>query len=585
MIWIRESFGAKLLSALLGTVLLLTGVMFLVVRLQMNREVESVEDRTIRNAGTLFGELDQLQRNQAALLARPFSDIRARALLSEAIRTGDAEYLVGLADYEVQLQELDDVLLVFTDASGEPVLSMVGDKRILSGDPADVIPMAAMLLDGDAEETTGIRVVDGRMYNVQSIYMDDGFRPIGTITFGLPIEPADVERIGSVGGFQACFYANGGCVVQTPGVDSELGAALLSAAGSGETLRTEAGGREYLIRSEPLAPDDPERGLRIVAVPLDVVLAPFVQIQRALLLGGGFALLLAALLGAALSRSLARPVRDLVAAAGRVADGDYEAEVIVDSSDEMGTLAAAFNDMTRGLLLREQYRAVLNKVVSQDVAEELLKGEVELGGENREVSVLFADIRGFTPMTEGMEPQKVIGLLNDCMEHLSRAVDAEGGVVDKFIGDELMAVFGAPVTQSDHARRAVRAAIRMREGVVEMNAARAERDLPPLGLGIGINSGVAVAGNMGSADRLNYTVLGETVNLAARLVDQAGSGEVFISEETMARAGHGLVAARVGDVELKGFSSRVQIFAVESWPSSPSESSSETARAPTGGSS
>ena len=151
-------------------------------------------------------------------------------------------------------------------------------------------------------------------------------------------------------------------------------------------------------------------------------------------------------------------MKALVAATEQVAQGDYEAEVHVTSRDEMGALADSFNEMTRGLLLRERYRSVLNKVVSQDVAEELMSGDVELGGESRLVTVLFADIRGFTPLTEGMEPQEVIALLNECMEHLSRAIDAEGGVVDKFIGDEVMAVFGAPVTQDDHARRAVAAA-------------------------------------------------------------------------------------------------------------------------------
>jgi adenylate cyclase len=303
--------------------------------------------------------------------------------------------------------------------------------------------------------------------------------------------------------------------------------------------------------------------MRIVAVPLDVVQAPFDSILTALLLGGGGALLISALAGAVLSRSLTRPIRDLVAAAGRVAAGDYETEVRVDSSDEMGTLAEAFNEMTRGLLQREQYRSVLNKVVSPDVAKELMKGDVDLGGENREVSVLFADIRGFTPLTEGMEPQEVIRVLNECMEHLSRAVDAEDGVVDKFIGDEIMAVFGAPVTQADHAHRAVSAAVRMRDGMAEMNATRVARGDAPLGLGIGIASGVAVAGNMGSSDRLNYTVLGETVNLAARLTDQAEAGEILVSGQTVEKAGAGVVAPCVGQRSLKGFSSDVEVFSVE----------------------
>jgi class 3 adenylate cyclase len=443
---------------------------------------------------------------------------------------------------------------------------MVDGQRLMTGDPAGIAPLARRLLDleGDELETTAYRLVVDRMYNITSLYMDLLGRPIGTITFGLPIQSADVERIGGIGGFEACFFVDGACVVHTAGVGADVEALMGESARTGNVLRSRAGGSEWSIRSEHLTPDEPVQGQRVVAVPLDDVLAPFDRIQRALLVGGGGALLLSALLGAALSRSLTRPVRALVAATGRVAEGDYEAEVKVASHDEMGTLADAFNDMTRGLLLRERYRSVLNKVVSHDVAAELMKGDVELGGENRLVSVLFADIRGFTALTEGMEPQDVIGLLNECMEHLSRAIDAEAGVVDKFIGDEVMAVFGAPVTQDDHARRAVAAAIRMREGMAAFDAVREARGESPLGIGVGINSGVAVAGNMGSSNRLNYTVVGDVVNLASRLAGEAEAGQILIGGTTLRLAGPGLVAPPVGGRTLKGFSTEIQVYAVES---------------------
>jgi adenylate cyclase len=338
---------------------------------------------------------------------------------------------------------------------------------------------------------------------------------------------------------------------------------MRAAASAGDVLRTGTSQGEWSVRSEPLAPEDPSQGQRIVAVPLDEVLAPFDRIRRALLLGGAASLVLSALLGAALSRSLTRPVRELVAATGRVATGDFESEVRVASRDEMGVLADAFNEMTRGLLLRERYRSVLNKVVSKDVAAELMRGDVELGGENRLVTVLFADIRGFTAHTEGMEPQKVIALLNECMEYLSQAIDAEGGVVDKYIGDEVMAVFGAPVTQDDHALRAIRAALRMREGMASFNAVREVRGDAPLGVGVGINSGVAVAGNMGSKDRMNYTVVGDVVNLASRLAGQAKAGEILVSGVTLRQAGSGILASPLGGRTLKGFSSEVEVHAVE----------------------
>ncbi len=564
MIDIRESFGAKLLSALLGTVGLLLIITLIVVRIVTGQQVEAVTARTVENAGTAFEERNESRRAVVGQLARPFTvGNRALGALDVAISENDIDFLAGLVDYEMELQGRPDALLAFTDSDGTPVLSVIQGTQVPDGDPVNVAPIADELINGESMEVQSYRVIDGTMYDVRSLYLELGRRPIGTISFGLPIEAADVQAIGSVGGFEACLHFEGRCVVQTARVDDDLRDAMLGSIGLDEPLRLESSGTEWSIQSESLVPTDPSQGQRIVAVPLDAVLAPFDSIQRALFLGGGGALLLSILLGSILSRSLTRPVKALVAATGRVAEGDYETEVSVASRDEIGTLADAFNDMTRGLLVREQYRSVLNKVVSQDIAEELMKGDVELGGENRDITVLFADIRGFTPLTEGMEPQEVIGLLNDCMEHLAAAVDAEGGVVDKFIGDEVMAVFGAPVTQPDHARRAVTAAVRMRDGVTEMNRRRAALGEGAIGIGIGIASGVAVAGNMGSSDRMNYTVLGSIVNLAARLTGEAEAGEILIDRETRDAVGDSLAAPALGGRSLKGFSTEVEVYGVD----------------------
>lgn len=562
MRWLRESFGAKLLAALLGAVGLLLIVTYVVVRAETSTQVAIVVERTIRSADALFEQLNELQRQQAARLARPFTEsVRAVALLRASLEAGDYDYLADQVDYEVQLAGQSDVFLAFTDSEGRPVLSLVRGMRVVSEDPTDVAPLAERLLAGE-EEVTAYRLVGDRLYHVTALYVALAGRPVGTITFGLPIQEAEIQRIGEIGGFEACLQVDGQCAVGTPGVEGALGAAM-GVAIEGDSRRLNVDGLEWSISAELLDPDDHAQWRRIVAVPLEEVLAPFERIQRALLIGGGSALLLSALFGAALSRSLTSPVRALVAATGRVAQGDYGTEVKVDSRDEMGTLADAFNDMTRGLLLRERYRSVLDKVVSQDVAAELLKGDVELGGENRLVTILFADIRGFTALTEGMEPQRVIGLLNECMECLSQAIDVEGGVVDKFIGDEVMAVFGAPVTQDDHAQRAVAAALRMRAGMADLNEARQARGERPLGVGVGINSGIAVAGNMGSTNRLNYTVVGDAVNLASRLAGQAKAGEILISEATRQLAGESVRAQMLGGRALKGFSSEIEVYAVE----------------------
>jgi adenylate cyclase len=249
-------------------------------------------------------------------------------------------------------------------------------------------------------------------------------------------------------------------------------------------------------------------------------------------------------------------------AAGRVAEGDYRVTVESNRKDELGRLADSFNEMTAGLRLKEQYRGVLDKVVSKDVAEELIEGGLELGGETRDVAVLFADIRGFTALTEGMAPEAVITLINACMEGMSGAIEAEGGVVDKYIGDELMAVFGAPVSRGDDAGRAVRAALRIQEGLAELNVQRRAEGAEPIGVGVGVNAGTAVAGNMGSSNRLNYTVLGEAVNLASRLCGLAPAGEIYVSEATAERVSGSIAVEPIGAHQLKGFSKDCHVFRV-----------------------
>ncbi len=571
MIAIRESFGAKLLSAMLGTVGLLLVVTFVSVRVVTNRQLESETALTMADASRLFEERDRSQRESLARLSSSFTTSRRAVIaLDAAIKEGDVGYMAGNVEYELDLQRLDSAIVVLTDDLGVPVLSIVDGERVTEGDPVGVGPTASTLLD-DPEEFSvpGYRLLGQTAYTAETVYLGLGPRAVGTVTVGLPITASDIEGVrdgvSDAGGrgFEACLVLEGRCVVRTSGVTSDLERSMLETLESADPRRVRSGGEEWSLQASSLVPGSAADGQRVVAVPLEPVLRPFESIVNALLLSGLVALLMAAVLGRALSRNLTQPVRALVAATERVADGDYDAAVEIDSRDEMATLGDAFNEMTRGLRVREQYRSVLSKVVSKDVAEELMRGEVELGGENREMTVLFADIRGFTPLTEGMEPQAVITLLNECMEVLASAVDSEDGVVDKFIGDEVMAVFGAPVEQPDHALRAVAAAVRMRDGIDVMNARRSKRGEKPVGVGIGVATGVAVAGNMGSSDRMNYTVLGTTVNLAARLTSAASAGEIMVSESTLEAAGPACVATRIGGVSLKGFSTQVDVHRVD----------------------
>lgn len=563
MIQLRRSFLAKLLMSLAGSIGLLLVVTVIVVQAVTRQQVAATTARTVDLAGRMFEERADYDRQVLARLAAPFTQsIRAVSALDQAIKDGDLDFFSANTLYEMDLRGMSQEMLAFTDAEGAPVLT-IHDGEVRPGDPAGVQLLAEGLLDSNSLFEIAYRELGGVLYSAETIVLDLNGRLVGTATIGMPVEDQKLSGLAESGDFEACLAIGEGCVVTTGLVAGDLEAAMLAARTVPEPVRVTIDGAPWSVQSSLLIPDRPEDGYRIVAVPLAPVLDPFRRIMNALILGGLGAMSIAFILGTALSRNLTRPVKALVAATDRVAEGDYTAEVSIDSLDEIGTLARAFNEMTKGLQAREQYRSVLNKVVSRDIAAELMKGDVELGGENRQVTVLFADIRGFTPLTEGMEPQAVIGLLNELMEHLATAVDAEEGVVDKFIGDEVMAVFGAPVRQPDHGLRAVSAAVRMREGIAQLNAGRAEKGSLPVGVGIGIATGEAVAGNMGSRDRLNYTVLGATVNLAARLTSAAKAGEILVSDGTRTAAGIACRTTPRGEVTLKGFSAPVDVFEVD----------------------
>ncbi len=276
------------------------------------------------------------------------------------------------------------------------------------------------------------------------------------------------------------------------------------------------------------------------------------------------ALLAALVLSLFFAHGFSTPLRELVAATAEVRGGNFQTRVPVRSRDEIGKLAASFNEMTEGLAQKELYRTVLNMVADEKVAHALVNGQLALGGEVREISVLFCDIRGFTPLTQNMPPEEVIEMLNEHMTALTRVVKEHNGVLDKFVGDLLMAIFGAPVSHESDTLDAARAALRLVRERDRLN----ETSRHPLKIGISIATGRVVAGCMGSFDRLNYTVLGERVNLASRLCSQAQPGQVVIDQTTRERLGANITATPLPALNLKGFTGQVtayELTEVHSW--------------------
>jgi adenylate cyclase len=266
-----------------------------------------------------------------------------------------------------------------------------------------------------------------------------------------------------------------------------------------------------------------------------------------------------------------RSARIMSGALGRVSDAllrlkqqEYVKVDGVRTGDELEDLATGFNEMVDGLAERDKLKTTFGKYMTEAVAEHVMAGKVQLGGETFTATILFSDIRSFTATSEKMDAKQLVALLNEYFTEMVDVVMREDGVVDKYIGDAIMAVFGAPVRRSGAAVSAVRAAVGMREALVALNERLVARGEKPIETGIGIHTGEVVAGNIGSEKRMEYTVIGDTVNLASRLegaTKELGVA-VLISQDTYDLVKDHFETRPVKEITVKGREQPVMTYEV-----------------------
>jgi class 3 adenylate cyclase len=239
------------------------------------------------------------------------------------------------------------------------------------------------------------------------------------------------------------------------------------------------------------------------------------------------------------ARDVNQQTRELLGGLEKVERGDFSGRVDLYTPDEFGIITEGINKMTHGLAERQRIRDLFGVYLSPEVSRAILEGRVALEGETRHVSILFCDIRDFTRFSSERSPGEVVGRLNRFFGRMAGAIRAQGGTINKFLGDGFLAVFGAPVDQPDHARRAVAAALQMEQELASLNAELAGRNEPPMEIGIGIDSGEVIAGNVGSRDRLEYTVIGDPVNRSSRIeqLNKSLETRILISERTQRESG------------------------------------------------
>jgi class 3 adenylate cyclase/CHASE3 domain sensor protein len=294
---------------------------------------------------------------------------------------------------------------------------------------------------------------------------------------------------------------------------------------------------------------------------------------------------LAMLLGFCISWAIIRPVRTVDMALAQIAGGDFDRKVRVRNQDELGALARNLN-ATSGQLstlyaelkllndklqqkVEEQIQQLkrasdLKRYLSPQLAESILSGtlDVNVTSRRKNLTVFFSDIRGFTPMSEHMEPEELTDFLNHYLSAMTEIVFKHGGTLDKYIGDAIMVFFGDPITYDDHAERAVLMALEMRVKLSELQSTWWVDQEERLTVGMGISTGYVTVGNIGSPARMEYTVVGNHVNLASRLSNRALAGQILVSDRTLVHCTTLVEAAEVDEMELEGVSRPIKIYEI-----------------------
>jgi adenylate cyclase len=553
-----SSFRSRMLALVVGLVLLTQAVAFVLVSFANTRNATRQISANLEVGAGVFRRL--IDERSAGLIAN------ARLLsgdfaFKQAFASNDHGTILSAMENHLGRMEADVMLLVAPDghliASTDPAIEASSDAP-WSG----LIDRAA---SDEFGEASGVVEINGALQQVTVVplFTPD---PSAWILFGFAIDDGFARSLGKISDVTV-LRRDGGAgwhsvasTLQPALRDALVAASAQGLSFDGSVATAALAADDYVLLSTPLDAHGNQHAVAVLSRSLRAELLPYQNLMRSLavLLGAGLAVAVVAAI--AIARGVTRPVLELARGARRIADGDYAGRMDIPGRDEISALARSFNEMAAGLQDRERVRGLLGKVVSPAIAEELLRRPITLGGEEREVTVLFVDIRGFTAHCEGVAPGAVLDLLNRYLTRVTGAIEAEGGVVDKYMGDAVMALFGAPLLHEDHAARAVRGAQGILEAVAVLNTELASEGQSPLSVGVGINTALVVAGNMGSASRMNYTVIGDGVNIASRvegLCPFYGAG-ILVSEATCAAAPD--IAFR--EVDLVRVKGRSEAFAI-----------------------
>ena len=558
------AFSALILAVLLATL----GLTQLVV----GREAIRTLSRDLRTTGQVFESLLQeratrLQTN-STLLASDFALKRVFATHFDPT-SYDPETLASAGlSYR---QRIGVQLVWMTDEAGTLLAASPAKDRV--GQSLATFSPLKEALEGQVA-TTAIVEVDGELFQMVAVPV---FGPdvIGFLMLGQTIDDSVAYRL-KLDTHSDVTFLTAAKVFASSWASSGQGRSQSAARLPSMLRETQQrnpallaiGAERYLSLVVPIVAHAPLPLYALIQGSYDRALAPLHALQWRIAIIGTVALAGALITGIFLAGGITGPVRLLVGAMQEILRGHLHHRIRIERNDEIGFLARSFNEMADGLEERERIKDTFGRFVSRDVAEAVLSGRVPLAGQRLEVSILFQDIRGFTALSEQLDPVALLRMLNQFFTEVVAAVEAEGGVVKQFTGDGVMALFGAPQARADHIERAVRAALGIVNRLARLNAQLQTEGVAPLQIGVGIHTGEVVAGLIGPDERVEYGVVGEPVNLASRIeaLTKDLTATILVSKQIAARLGSEFLLGRVALLPVKGKSQPVEVVEVLAKP-------------------
>jgi class 3 adenylate cyclase len=561
----RINIQTKLFVLLVGiTVLILTGVLY-VITMTVS---EMIEERIISNFNDRQAYFQKQQSLVFDRLAESCYLIGENSTFKANLELNDPATVYNSVMEFANFTKID--LFIVTDDQGKVLARL--DKPDQHGDYLTNRPSVVRALNGIEPELNPIWAelwaVDGYLFQVATVplYYSD-YRIIGSISLGTLVTRVEALDLKGESNIDISMFLNDYVIATTLSdtlsstyIDSlesfnrnhlELKDSVLASLQPSNVISTNLMAEEVYAFISPLGEGEP--AYYVATVQKSAELRILEAIQDNILITAAISLVITVILAFFLGRTFSQPILRLVRGMNKVKKGDLSISVDPTTKDEIGLLTSTFNEMIVGL--RE--RLNLMKYVGShtiDMIQSSSQDEVELGGDRKELAVLFSDVRGFTAFSEHRSPEAVIQMLNRYLGYQAELVTKHYGSVDKFVGDEMVALFFG----DDALKRAIDCSIEIQQ----MAKNRRETDTDKISVGIGINYGPVILGNMGAKERMDYTVIGATVNLGARLCASAEPEQILVRKDLVGWVDQTYRFGNSRMMSFKGFSNEIEIVEV-----------------------